>query len=579
MLHGFSRRSVIGGMAVIGLAGPAQLRAASESSPDPVDALVKEVLSRSRAERDGDEPPYDDTALTPSLPDNSLDFTQETARRSGAFLKRAKALRSQPLSTTSRETLEILIWDLECDVALAPFYWHDFPIGYRASQIAQLGNWLGEVPPGVEIQTHIGLLRQAPTYVENVRLKLLGGLARGLAPPRTEAIRALGQLKTDRDRLFARLSKVRDDQAKAASGTSAANEIDKIMRGPLHASIDALISAFEGTYIKDLDETSRIGFAPDASEYYQARTKLRLSNALSLPFAHEQATQSLAEIDADLAKMRRALGGGDDAAQFHQAIAKDPRWLARDVPDLTRRLNEAADQIRGFAARYFDKLPATPFTLEPLDPALNLALPNGTYERPTPGNKKGTYYFNTARLDVTTWIWAKPLISHEVFPGHHLQFAMMFERSDLNPYRRDTYVQGFVEGWGEYARSLMEEAGLYDGDPWGLYASRLLERRFALRSAVETGLYKRDWTWQQAERDLATDPLTRPGTTQQIALSAATFRSNGASYWWGLRQWRNARRKAEAAANGKFDLKAFHARVMSGEDLTFDLLDRRAESG
>lgn len=578
MRHAISRRSVIGGMAGIGFAATTPLRAAPASPPDPVDALVKEVMSRPRAVRDGDEPPYDDTAVAISLPDNSPDFSQETARRSRDLLKKAEALRSQPLSASSRETLDILTWDLECDVGLAPFYWHDFPIGYRNSQIAQLSNWLGEVPPGVEIQTHVSLLRQAPTYVENIRLKLLGAHARGLTPPRTEAVRALAQLRTDRDRLLASLSKVRDNVAKTSGGAAAASEIDKITRGPLGAALEALVAAFEGSYIKDLDETSRMGFAPDAPEYYQALTKLRLSNALPLASTHELAVESLAAIDADLSRMRRSLGGSANAAEFHQAIAKDPRWLAKDVPDLTRRLNSAADEIRPLAARYFEKFPSTPFTLEPLPEALNMTLPNGTYSRPAPGKPKGTYFFNTSRLDVTTWIWAKPLIAHEVFPGHHLQFALMFEKQDVSPYRRATYVQGFVEGWGEHARDLMEEAGLYENDPWGLYASRLLERRFALRSAVETGLYRPDWTWQQAERDLATDPLTRPGTTQQLALAAATFRSNGTSYWWGLRQFRNARRKAEAAAGTNFNLKAFHARVMRGDDVPFDLLERRALS-
>jgi len=76
MGHDISRRSVLGGMAGVGLASSVQLNAVAAPRRDPVQALVQEVLSRPRAVRDGDEPPAN-ADLAPSLPDNSPDFTQE----------------------------------------------------------------------------------------------------------------------------------------------------------------------------------------------------------------------------------------------------------------------------------------------------------------------------------------------------------------------------------------------------------------------------------------------------------------------------------------------------------------------
>src|SRR5262249_29586493 len=148
-------------------------------------ALVDRVMRNRRAMRDGDEPPCLDSATPIGLPNNSHDFATETAKASKAFLKEAEALRSPALDSTDSETLDILIWDLECDVGLAPFYWHDFPIGYRNSQVAQLRNMLGTAPAAADTGAYLAQLRQAPSFVENVRLKLLGGHARGLTPPRT----------------------------------------------------------------------------------------------------------------------------------------------------------------------------------------------------------------------------------------------------------------------------------------------------------------------------------------------------------------------------------------------------------
>ena len=121
----------------------------------------------------------------------------------------------------------------------------------------------------------------------------------------------------------------------------------------------------------------------------------------------------------------------------------------------------------------------------------------------------------------------------------------------------------------------MEEAGLYEDDPWGLYASRLLERRFVLRAAVETGIHEPGWTWQTADAELASDPLTRPGTTRQIALSAATFRSTGLQYWWGMRRFLGLRGLARARAGAGFDVRDFHALVMRGDVVPFAVAERR----
>jgi uncharacterized protein (DUF885 family) len=122
----------------------------------------------------------------------------------------------------------------------------------------------------------------------------------------------------------------------------------------------------------------------------------------------------------------------------------------------------------------------------------------------------------------------------------------------------------------------MAEAGLYEGDLWGQYANGIVARRFVLRTVVETGIHQRSWTWQQAAIDLGTDPLTRPETLQQLALSAATFRSTGVLYWWGLRRFLQFRTMARAKAGASFDIRRFHARVMRGDNLPFALVERRA---
>jgi uncharacterized protein (DUF885 family) len=286
----------------------------------------------------------------------------------------------------------------------------------------------------------------------------------------------------------------------------------------------------------------------------------------------------MAAIDAELAVMRRDMGVGADAGAFHAAIARDPRWLATSGQDIARRLGEARSGIEERLGRNFGRLPASPGVIEPLPDALSTTALNGFYQPPTEKDRRGVYFYNTSGLDVTCWLWAGPLISHELLPGHHLQFASVFESYDLSPYRREFGFAGYIEGWGEYARRISEAAGAFDDDPMHLYASRLLDRRFALRSLEDTGAHASDWSWRRAEANLASDPLTRPGTSGQIALASAILRGAGLAYWRGLKEMNELRRQAERHLGQALDVRGFHNTLLGGGALPFSVLRMRLQN-
>jgi uncharacterized protein (DUF885 family) len=313
----------------------------------------------------------------------------------------------------------------------------------------------------------------------------------------------------------------------------------------------------------------------DAPDYFRELARLRISAELGLSEAYHDARDRLALIDADLTRMRRRLGVAANAAAFHRSMIGDPRWYVRSADELKARLETAITQITPLVPRYFHSLPTTPFDVRSLPAALETRLLNGFYLPPSAASPRGIYLYNGSRLDVSNWAWTKPLVSHELMPGHHLQMALRFESKTLSAYRKSLYIPGYAEGWGEYARQLMEEAGFYDNDPWGLYASRLVERRFVLRAVVETGVREPGWTWQKADAELATDPLTRPGTTRQIALSAATFRSTGLQYWWGMRRFLELRNLARQRMGEKLDIRDFHSSVMRGDLVPFAVAEMR----
>lgn len=539
--------------------------------------LAEKATHRRRAVRDGALSPVAPDVAGANLPLNSHEATVDAAAQSAALAIEARKLRHEPMSDDDRDTLECLIWDLERDAGLARFYWHEYPLGYSLSQLAILTLELSTPPAAEERVSFVEKVRQAPAYVDGIRERLTGQVQRSLTPPRAEGVRAYEQFMAEAKEVAATIYRNADAIAAQPGGGSVASEARQIADRALADAFARLQGAIRTHYVPALSEQAKLTRAPDAPDYFRELGRLRISDDLGLAETYREARERLAAIDADLARMRRQLGAPADAAVFHRSMIGNPRWYVRSADELKARLETAIAQVTPLAPRYFHAMPKTPFGIAPLPDALQTRLLNGYFRPPSAAAPRGTYLYNPSRLDISNWAWTKPLVSHELIPGHHLQSALLFESKALSPYRKSLYIPGYAEGWGEYARQLMEEAGLYEGDPWGFYASRLVERRFVLRAAVETGIRESGWTWEKAEAELAADPLTRPGTTRQIALSAATFRSTGLQYWWGLRRFLGLRDLARSRG-AKFDIRDFHSLVMRGDLVPFSVADARVRN-
>ena len=570
------REALIAGGSVCLAASASGLRPASNAT---VNELVEKATGRPRALRDGAVPAVLPEIAAANLPLNSYDATLEAAAQSAALAAEARKLRRQQLSEDDRDTLDCLIWDLERDAGYARFYWHEFPLGYLESELGLLTFQAFPAPPEAGEQAQfLQKVRQTPAYVDAIRERLNGQLQRGLTPPRAEGVRAYDQFMVEAKEVAATIHGHAQAVGAQPGGASVAREAQQIAHGPLAEAFGRLGDTIGRDYVPNLSEQAKLTRAADAPQYFRELSRLRISDDLGLEETYRRARARLAVIDADLARMRQRLGAPADAAAFYRSMIGDPRWYVRSADELKARHEAAIAQVMPLVPPYFHSMPSTPFGVAPVPKALETRLLNGVYLPPSTASPRGTYLYNTSRLDVTNWAWARPIISHELMPGHHLQMALRFESKTLSPYRKTLYIPGYVEGWGEYARHLMEEAGFYNGDPWALYASRLLERRFVLRAAVEAGVHEPGWTWQKADAELATDPLTRPGTTQQLALSAATFRSTGLQYWWGMRRFLELRRLAQSRAGAQFDIRDFHSLVMRGDTVPFEVAERRVRN-
>jgi uncharacterized protein (DUF885 family) len=147
--------------------------------------------------------------------------------------------------------------------------------------------------------------------------------------------------------------------------------------------------------------------------------------------------------------------------------------------------------------RYFSRLPAAPFRLRPLNTELS-GMTYGYCQPPT-RTDAGYYHYNASNLPDRPLLQAASLMYHEGLPGHHLQMSLLAENTALHPIRREqselrTFaINGYLEGWAEYAAGLCEEIGMYL-DPRDRYGRMTSERFLAARLVADTGLNVFGWS-------------------------------------------------------------------------------------
>jgi hypothetical protein len=186
----------------------------------------------------------------------------------------------------------------------------------------------------------------------------------------------------------------------------------------------------------------------------------------------------------------------------------------------------------------------------------------------------GVEEFNTWRETTTVY--------HEGVPGHHLQVAQaIYNRGELNSWRRQAWSSGHGEGWALYAERLMADLGFLDdpGDRLGMLdGQRMRAARVVLDIGVHLGKKRLDGTgaW---DFDYALDFM---GRNVNMSKEFVFFEVNRYFGWPGQapsykvcqRVWEQIRDEAKARAGDDFDIKAFHKKALDLGGLPLDTLRR-----
>ena len=314
---------------------------------------------------------------------------------------------------------------------------------------------------------------------------------------------------------------------------------------------------------------------PDGDVRYRFAVRHQTTTGFTADQIHEMGLKSVALIEQDMLKIAKSQGF-DDLKSFNAHIRQDPALHARSGQQLLDLYTKYRNQMYARLPELFGRLPKNKLDVVPME-AFRAAdsVPADYSVGAGDGSRPGRINVNQYAPEKRLLLNVEAIAYHEGVPGHHLQYSIAQELTDLPPFRRFALdVNAYTEGWAFYAERLGKEAGFYQ-DPYSDYGRLQNEMWRAVRWVVDTGVHAKHWTRQQMidffhEHTAMDDQNIETEVDRYIAWPGQAL-----SYKMGQMKILQLRDQAQHELGPKFDLRAFHDAVLDQGPLPLDVLEKK----
>jgi len=314
---------------------------------------------------------------------------------------------------------------------------------------------------------------------------------------------------------------------------------------------------------------------PDGEARYRFAVHHQTTTDFTADQIHDMGLKSVAQIEQEMLKIAKSQGF-DDLKSFNAHIRQDPALHAKSGQQLLDLYTKYRDQMYGKLPELFGRLPKNKLDVVPMEEFRSAdSVPADYSIGGANGSRPGRINVNEYAPEKRLLLNVEAIAYHEGVPGHHLQFSIAQELTDLPPFRRFTLdVNAYSEGWAFYAERLGKEAGFYQ-DPYSEYGRLQNEMWRAVRWVVDTGVHSKHWSRQQMidffhEHTAMDDQNIETEVDRYIAWPGQAL-----SYKMGQMKILELRARAQKELGPKFDLRAFHDAVLDQGPLPLDVLERK----
>lgn len=316
---------------------------------------------------------------------------------------------------------------------------------------------------------------------------------------------------------------------------------------------------------------------PDGANYYRAALAAWTTSDMSPDEIHQTGLDLIADLTKQMDDLLKAQGYTQGTVlERINAISTDPRQLyANTEAGKTQLLADLNRQVEVVSARLpeqFITLPRARLEIKRVPVEIEEGAPGGYYQTGAlDGSRPGAYYINLRNTAEWPRFTLPTLTYHEGIPGHHLQGSIAQEANctetrttDCIPLIRSSllWFSGYGEGWALYSEQLADEMGLYNNDPIGRlgYLQSMAFR--AARLVVDSGLHAKGWSREKAIDYMVSVTGNTPSSIATEVERYIVWPGQACAYMVGRQTINRARDKAKAALGARFDVRAFHDRIL-----------------
>jgi uncharacterized protein (DUF885 family) len=496
-----------------------------------------------------------------SLPDNSLKALQAWQAREDGWL-RALAKLSFATGTTEwvlhgylKSTLESAVATRACRVELWPA--HQF--GWQTTLLTLLD----QQPLGTDQSRAEAWQRwsQLPRFLDTEVSNLREGLRLGYTAPRRNVELAIAQLDT--------LLALPIDSSPLSGPMRRDDDVSFRTRWLqlVEAELLPATKRYRDFLSVDYAPRTRTGLAitgiPRGAECYRAQIRTHTTYPLAPHELYALGKKLVAEREAKALRLARAEFGEGiaDLRAARAALDADPRNRFNSTAEALDFVRRALSRAEQAAPRWFNRVPRAPLTLVPYADFEAKAYPPARYEpATTDGARPARFRIDVTNFEALQRADVETTAFHEGIPGHHLQLGLEREMpTSLQPVD----IRGltaYFEGWARYGETLADEMGLYSSDLDRLGAAAHLPTGLV----VDPGIHALNWTRESAvawvmSKQVAFSTQEAEAYVDRIAVCPGEM----LSYGFGERELVALRHEAQVALGPRFDIKAFHDKVLA----------------
>jgi uncharacterized protein (DUF885 family) len=353
-------------------------------------------------------------------------------------------------------------------------------------------------------------------------------------------------------------------------------ELVALLRTSLYPALGRYRQYLVTAYQPRSRETTAIAALPQGTDCYRARVRQFTTLDLEPAAIHQLGLDEMEKIEREARDIAKRRFETADLAALYERFRTEPQFKFTSKREVLDSANAALSRVRARLDRWFGRLPQAEMIVDPCLPFEEKSgCPNSYIGAAQDGSRPGRWRINT-NLDRASRVDLEATAFHEGYPGHHLQTALAQERGQAHPVTHLFFISGFGEGWGLYSERLANEMGAYSGDLAQLGRLSLSAFR-AARLVVDPGLHVLGWSRQRAiDYMLAHTSLSRQAAISEVDRYIINP-GQATSYLVGRLEIERLRSEAETRLGSRFDIRAFHDKVLEHGSVPLPFLRQQIE--